>query len=172
EAAFGYGNVDCFRGEVSYLNRSFGGGARRLNVQTSISKVGLGGFSALGFNKWLCTAYKKDEFQNSLDYHVSGEFTQPYFLSPRNQLSFGLYSERVSEPSVYQRTAHGGQVSLSRRLKTRRVLNVAVDLSRVKTLATPVLFCSAFQICIAEQIDRLTIPRYRNTISGNYIDDH
>lgn len=172
EAALGYGDVDCFRADASWLNRSFGGGARRLNLQASVSKVGLAGVTDFGLEKWLCTAFQQDTFQNSLDYRVSGDYTLPYFLSPRNQVNFGLYSERVSEPDVYQRQAHGAQLGVSHRIKTGRIVNLAVEVSRAKTIASPVLFCSAFQICIPEQIDRLTLPRYRNTLTLSYLDDH
>ncbi|HUP87998.1 MAG TPA: BamA/TamA family outer membrane protein, partial [Longimicrobiales bacterium] len=163
----------CFRAETSWLNRSFGGGARRMSVQASVSKVGLGGFTDLGLDKTLCTQFQQDSsFSKTLDYRLASEYTLPYFFSPRNQFNIGVYTERISEPTVYQRQAYGGQVGITHRLKTRRIINVSLDLARVRTVASPVLFCSAFQICIPEQIARLTQSRVRNTLSVNYADDH
>lgn len=172
EAAVGYGNVECFRTEGRWTNRSFTGGARRLDVSGSISKLGLGGFTGSALRKSLCQAFKGDAGENALDYRIATEFTQPYFLSPRNHLSMNVYAERVSEPQVYQRQAQGGQLNLTRRLEARRLLTGTAEILRSKTIASPVLFCSAFQICIPAEIDRLTQPRLRKSVGLNFIDDH
>ncbi|HEX6559359.1 MAG TPA: BamA/TamA family outer membrane protein, partial [Longimicrobiales bacterium] len=68
--------------------------------------------------------------------------------------------------------AQGGQVTINHRLAARRVLTGSVEISWARTIASPVLFCSAFQICIPEELDRLTLPRFRNTLGLNYVDDH
>jgi outer membrane protein insertion porin family len=120
----------------------------------------------------LCRALGADTSQHALDYRLAADFTQPYFLSPRNQLTTSLFAERVSEPNVYQRRAEGGQLTINHRLEPRRLLTASVEISRARTVASPVLFCSAFQICIPEARDSLTVPRFRNTLGLNYLDEH
>jgi outer membrane protein assembly factor BamA len=168
EAGVGFGTVECLRTDGNWTNRSFGGRARRLNVNASLSKIGLGGLTQSGLGRTLCG----DTLSKRLDYRVAADLTQPYFLSPRNQLTLNVYAERVSEPNLYQREAKGGQIFINHRLAARRILTASIDISRAKTIASPVLFCSAFQICISEQIDILTLPRYRNTLGLNYVEDH
>lgn len=172
EAAVGYGSVECFRTDGRWTNRSFTGGARRLDVNASVSKLGLGGVTNAGLGSSLCRAFRADTGEHALDYRVATEFTQPYFLSPRNHLAVNVYAERVSEPNVYQREAQGGLLSLTHRLQARRLLVGNVEILRAKTIASPVLFCSAFQICIPQEIDRLTQPRFRKSVGLNFVDDH
>lgn len=171
EAAIGYGNVECGRVEAAWTNRSFGGGARKLNVTTSASKIGIGGFTNAGLAGSICQAFRRDTFENKLDYRVAAELTQPFFISASNQLAFNLFAERVSEPQVYQRQSAGGRLSINRRLAARTQLAATLDIERAQTVASPVLFCSAFQVCVPSDFERISQPRFRNTIGLNFARD-
>ncbi|MGH7470923.1 MAG: BamA/TamA family outer membrane protein, partial [Longimicrobiales bacterium] len=72
--------------------------------------------------------------------------------------------ERESEPSVYQRRAKGGRILVTRRLAARSLLTGGFDIERGSTLASPAVFCIAFEICVPETIEELTQSRWRNTI--------
>ena len=72
DAALGFGTVECGRAEAQYINRSFFGGARRLALTGSASKIGLGGATSVGFGESLCRAFAQDSFENSLDYRFAG----------------------------------------------------------------------------------------------------
>lgn len=163
DAAVGFGTVQCVRTDASWVSRSFGGGARQLQVSGSLSKLGV----AEGLGGSLCTAYRGDEFAKMLDYRLATDLTQPYFLSPRNHLTLSIFGERQSEPSVFQREARGGRLTLDHRLVARTILTGAVDVERGSTQASPALFCAAFQVCLPADIDRLSSPRFRNTFSVN-----
>lgn len=171
EAAVGYGSVECFRIESEYFNRSFTGGARTLRLQTSLSKIGLAGATDAGLGGNLCRAFVQDTFENRLDYRASAEFTQPFFLTPRNHIGINIYAERVSEPKVYQRQAEGARFTLTHRLAARALVIGSLETQRSTTLASAVLFCSAFQVCLPEDIERMTEPRFRNTVGLNYVLD-
>lgn len=171
EAAAGYGSVECFRIEGDYLNRSFTGGARTFRLRTSLSKIGLAGATDAGLGGSLCTAFASDTFENRLDYRVDAEFTQPFFLTPRNHIGLNLYAERISQPKIYQRQAEGGRVTLTHRLAPRSLLIGSLETQRATTLASAVLFCSAFQVCLPEDLERMSEPRFRNTIGANYVRD-
>jgi outer membrane protein insertion porin family len=168
DAAVGWGSIECFRTEAQYVNRSFTGGARRLAVTGSLSKIGLGGVTNIGgLGKSICRAFDADTFENSLDYRLAVDFTQPYFLSPRNHLSLTVFVERESEPRIFQREAQGGGVVITRRLAPRFLLTGGVDIEHGKTIASPVVFCTAFEVCVPETIEQLTHPRWRNTFGIN-----
>jgi outer membrane protein assembly factor BamA len=171
DAAVGFGTVECMRTEAQYINRSFMGGARRLALTGSVSKIGLGGATGIGVGQSLCRAFAQDSFENTLDYRLSADFTQPYFLSPLNHLTLHAYKERVSEPSVFQREAEGGQVLLTRRLTTRTLLNAGLNIEHGRTIANAVVFCAAFQVCVSEEVDSLSRFRFINTASANLVRD-
>ena len=171
DAAVGFGTVECGRLEGQYINRSFFGGARRFALTGSVSKIGLGGATGVGFGESLCRAFAQDSFENTLDYRLSADFTQPYFLSPLNHLTLHAYKERQSEPSVFQREAEGGQVLLTRRLTTRTLLNAGLNIEHGRTIANAVVFCAAFQVCVSEEVDELSKARFINTASANLVRD-
>lgn len=167
EAAVGFGTVDCVRTRASWVDRSFGGaGARRLALTGSVSKIGIA--QGLG---GVCNAFEGDPFRNVLDYRLSGELTQPYVVSPRNRLTLAAFAERQSEPNVFQRTAQGGRLALTRRMATRSFLTAAIDAERRKILATPVLFCAALLVCSPEDIEALSRPRWGNALTLNWLTD-
>jgi outer membrane protein assembly factor BamA len=172
DAAIGYGTVECFRTDVRWVNRSFLGGARRLAATANLSRIGIANPLDAGFAGSICPAFRADEdFAQELDYHFGTEFTQPYFLSPRNHLTAQLFAERVSEPRVFQREAQGGRLALNRRLATRTLVTGAVDVEHGATLAPPALYCVAFQVCLPEDIELLQQPRFKNMVSLNVMRD-
>ncbi len=161
DAAAGFGTVDCFRADASWLSRSFGHSARRLALGASVSKLGIGA----GLGGSLCSAFESDTLRDRLDYRATAELTQPYFLGPLNSVTLGVFAERISEPGVFQREAQGGGLAVTRRLGLRSAVTLSFDLERGTTFASPVLFCAAFLVCLPEDIDRLTQPRYRNSLT-------
>jgi outer membrane protein assembly factor BamA len=164
DAAVGFGTVECLRAETQYVNRSFGGGARRLGLVAAVSKIGLGGATNVGVGERFCRAFDADTFENTLDYRFAVDFTQPFFGSARNHLTLNAFVERESEPSIYQRQARGGRVLVTRRLAPRTLLSGGFDIERGSTIASPAVFCIAFEVCEPETIEELTEPRWRNTI--------
>lgn len=171
DAAIAYGTVECLRTETQYINRSFTGGGRRLAATASVSKIGLGGVTATGVGESLCRAFATDTFQNTLDYRFAVDFTQPYFLTPLNHLSAHFFVERQSEPSVYQREAQGTRLLITRRLAPRTLLSGGFDVEHGRTLASPALFCQAFEVCEPETIEQLNRPRWRNSLGLNLVRD-
>ncbi len=175
EASLGFGSVECFRVDTDYVDRSFTGGGRRMAINGSVSKIGLSGRTDAGLGGNVCSSaiddpVLTDTIPATLDYRISTEFTQPYFLSPRNQLTANVYAERQSQPG-FQRQAIGSRLAVTHRLAPRTSLIGSVDVEKGRTIASPVLFCSAFQICTPSDLDRMTRPRFRNTLGFNYLQD-
>lgn len=161
EAAVGWGSVSCFRTETSWVSRSLGGGARRLGLTGRVSKIGLGGPNAAQVAEGICKAYDEDPFGHELDYRVAADFTRPYFMDPRNHLGVEVFAERLSEPTVFQRTARGGRTTLTRRFRNQDVATFALGAVRTRLDASAAVFCIALLVCQGEDIRQLLAPRWR-----------
>jgi len=171
DAAVGFGTEECLRTEAQWVSRSFGGGARRLALFGSVSKIGTGEPFRLGSGGRLCQSVLGDTITNLFDYRVSADLSQPYFLSPRNRLSANIYAERLSEPKVYQREALGARLGVTRRLADRTFLGASLEAERGSTKASPALFCAAFRFCEPEIADSLARARTRNDLSLSFSHD-
>lgn len=168
EAAVGFGTVDCFRARVEWVSRSFGGGARRLALTGTVSKIGIGEPLDAGFGGTICRAFEGDPFGDDLDYRFSADLTQPYFLTPRNSITLSAYAERLSEPDVFQREAEGARVAVTHTLDPRQTVTVAADAERGRTLASPAVFCVAFQVCDPRDVAALTQERFTNSLGVSW----
>jgi outer membrane protein insertion porin family len=176
DAAIGFGTEECLRTSASWEDRSFGGGARRLRVAGEVAKIGTGEVGGT-----LCS---DDEFldrpaaqgvetvpQSKLDYDLSADLVQPYFLNPRNSLTLNAYVERQSERAIFVRTAQGGRVAFGRRLADRTTLSAGFDVEHGQTIANASIYCAAFLVCLPQDIERLSQPRFRNTVSATLFRD-
>jgi len=150
----GYGTLDCFRliGELTDYN--FLNGARRLDINTRVSKIGIG--QPLDGAPNLCPAAKKDVFSNRLNYYVGATLRQPLFLGLRTVPTLTVYSQRVSEYNAYVRTtAIGGIASLIWRGLTRTPVTLAYSMDLGRTEAQPALFCAVFNLCEAAEREKV-----------------
>ena len=175
EASVGFGSVECFRVDGNWRDRSFTGGGRRLSIDGSLSKIGVGGRTKSGLGGNICSGAPADpvaidSLSSTLDYRLSAEFNQPFFISPRNQLTANVYGERQSQTD-FSREAIGARVSVTHRLAPRTSLIGSVDVEQGTTIAEPVLFCSAFLICTPEDVARVAGKRFRNTVGVNFMQD-
>jgi outer membrane protein insertion porin family len=160
EAIVAFGTQDCIRTGAQWVDRSFLRGARRLTLSGTLSRIASD----------LCES-RDTLFDGGVDYRVSSELTQPYFLSHRNRLTANAFAERVTQPGLFRRTAQGGRLSLSHRLGARENLGSTLDVEYRETEALPVLFCFAFAVCTPEDIEALGQPRWRNALGANWYRD-
>ncbi|HMI47142.1 MAG TPA: BamA/TamA family outer membrane protein [Gemmatimonadaceae bacterium] len=152
----GYGTLDCFRVTGEYTDYNFLKGARRLDLTTRVSKIGIG--QPLDWAPGLCPNAKKDVFSNRLNYYVGATFRQPVFLGLRTVPTITVYSQRVSEYNAYLRTtAIGGVASVVWRGFTRTPITLAYSMDLGRTEAQPALFCALFNLC--EEAERERIQR-------------
>jgi len=150
----GYGTLDCFRVTGEYTDYNFLNGARRLDVNARVSKIGIG--RPLDGAPGFCPAAKKDVFSNLLSYYVGATFRQPVFFGLRTVPTITLYSQSVSEYNAYRRTTPiGGVASVVWRALTRTPVNLSYSMDLGRTEAQPALFCAVFNLCDAEERQRV-----------------
>ncbi len=150
----GYGTLDCFRLTGEYTDYNFLNGARRLDLTTRVSKIGIG--RPLNGAPGFCPAAKNDVFSDLLSYYMGATFRQPVFFGLRTVPTVTIYSQRVSEYNAYRRTtAIGGVASVVWRQLTRTPINLAYSMDLGRTEAQPALFCAVFNLCDEEERKRV-----------------
>jgi outer membrane protein assembly complex protein YaeT len=150
----GYGTLDCLRLTGEFTDYNFLSGARRLDLNTRVSKIGIG--KPLRGASGLCPTAKKDFFSNWLNYYAGATLRQPVFLGLRTVPTITLYTQRVSEYNAYLRTtAVGGVASIIWRGSTRMPVNMSYSMDLGRTEAQPALFCAVFNLCEAAERERV-----------------
>jgi len=150
----GYGTLDCFRVTSEYTDYNFLNGARRLDLNARVSKIGIG--RPLNGAPGFCPKAKNDVFSNLLGYYVGATFRQPVFFGLRTVPTLTVYSQSVSEYNAYRRTtAIGGVASVVWRSLTRTPVNLSYSMDLGRTEAQPALFCAVFNLCDAEERKRV-----------------
>nr|MDQ6872986.1 BamA/TamA family outer membrane protein [Gemmatimonadota bacterium] len=150
----GYGTLDCFRVTSEYTDYNFLNGARRLDLNARVSKIGIG--RPLSGAPGFCPTAKKDVFSSLLSYYVGATLRQPVFFGLRTVPTLTLYSQSVSEYNAYRRTtAIGGVASVVWRSVTRTPVNLSYSMDLGRTEAQPALFCAVFNLCDAEERKRV-----------------
>ncbi len=150
----GYGTLDCFRVTGEYTDYNYLNGARRLDLTTRVSKIGIG--RPLDGAPGLCPAAKKDVFSDRLNYYAGATLRQPVFLGLRTVPTITVYTQRVSEYNAFLRTTSiGGAASLIWRGLTRTPITLTYSMEVGRTEAQPALFCAVFNLCEAAERDRV-----------------
>ena len=150
----GYGTLDCFRVTGEFTDYNFLAGARRLDVNARVSKIGIG--KPADWAPGTCPQAKKDVFSNRLNYYMGATLRQPLFLGLRSFPTITLYTQRLSEYNAYRRTtAIGGVASFIWRGRTRTPVNLAYSMDLGRTEAQPALFCAVFNLCDEGERDRI-----------------
>lgn len=150
----GYGTLDCFRVTGEMSNYNFLRTARRLDLTTRVSKIGIGE-PVSGLNG-LCPQARRDLFSRKLNYYVGATLRQPVFSGLALRPTVTVFSERVSEYNAYLRTTTiGGVASLEWRRWRTLPVNFAYSLDLGRTEAQPALFCAVFNICAREDRERV-----------------
>lgn len=164
EASVGFGSEDCAQTSGQWTDRSFTGGARRLSVTGSLSRI----------PSLICDSPEVEEdlpFTSRWDYRLAAELRQPFFLNPRNSLLLTAFAEQQSQPGLFQRTAQGGRLSLSHRAGSRELITAALESEHREILAAPALLCAAFSVCTPEQIQELGQFAWRNALTATWVRD-
>ncbi|MDQ6769668.1 MAG: BamA/TamA family outer membrane protein, partial [Gemmatimonadota bacterium] len=150
----GYGTLDCFRVTGEFTDYNFLSGARRLDLNGRVSKIGIG--KPLDGAPGMCPAAKRDVFSNRLNYYLGATLRQPVFLGLRTVPTITVYTQRLSEYNAYRRTTTiGGIASLVWGGLTRTPVNLSYSMDLGRTEAQPALFCAVFNLCDAAERDRI-----------------
>lgn len=150
----GYGTLDCFRATGELDDYNFLNGARHLTIQGRVSKIGIG--RPLNGAADLCPQAKADPYSGQLNYYLGATLRQPVFFGLHTVPTFTAYTSRVSEYQVYVRTTSiGGVASVQYQRWARTPVTFGYTMDFGRTESQPALFCAVFNLCTAEERDRV-----------------
>ncbi len=161
----GWATNDCFRTQARYTDRNFLGGARRLELNGRLSKIGIGRpLDALRDS--FCQPIRQDSGSQKLNYFTEAVFRPPTLFGAHIAPSFSLYSERRSEFGAYVRfTRIGLGAAATRLIQPRLPLTLSYQLEYGSTEAQPVVFCQLFNLCEADAIQQAGRVTLLNAVS-------
>ncbi len=137
----GLSSADCVNAEARWTHRNLFGGARRLQLRTSVSNVGSEGL------RRLCSDAGTGDYSLT-NWSVGGELTLPRVGGPRNSASFTLSYEKQSLQDVFIREAYGATAGVTRSLgRGDEALSLGWRPSFAKLQATELFFCVSFLVC-------------------------
>ena len=145
----GYGTIDCFRVQAGWTAYDFFGGARALDLTGSVSKLGVGAPTDVGFRDNVCKALQADSTSDTLNYTVGLTLRQPTFFSPRHTARLGVYAERRSEFKTYTRQDVGVNPAVTINARRNIPVTLGYTFSVGRTTADAAVFCSVFRVCAA-----------------------
>ncbi len=161
----GYGTLDCFRATGEYDDYNFLKGARHLTINARVSKIGIG--RPLGGAPNLCPQAKQDPYSNELNYYLGATLIQPVFFGLRTVPTITAFTSRVSEYNAYVRTtAIGAVASVAYERWARTPITLAYTMDYGRTEAQPALFCAVFNLCDAEDRQRVQQNQRLGVISA------
>ena len=152
----GWATLDCFRTQGRFVDRDFIGGARRLEVNGRLSKIGVG-YPLDGVEQLCASQVRNDVFSDTVNYYAGATVRQPLLFGLRLAPSVTLFSERYSELDAYlRRTTIGGVASVTRETRPRTPVTLAYQLEYGRTQAADAVFCAVFNVCELQAIEELT----------------
>ena len=153
----GWAVLDCFKGRAQFIDKSFFGEARRLELTSQVSKVGYGEPTRVASGNLCAPKIRADTFSAKLNYFLGATMRLPTLFGLRASPSLSLYSERRGEYQAFLRTTLvGGEASVSHDVAYRVPLRLAYALEYGRTEAQPALLCALFSRCDSESRALLT----------------
>ena len=155
----GANSADFGQVEGRFTNYNILGGARRLDVSTSIGN--LFAPSANGhfpfrdvLDSTLTIAEQRPYLQPT--WSASIDVRQPSFLRrPANQVGFGLFAHRSSEPNVYIDRGYGGMATFTRQVASRFPASLSYRFEITRVEASDAYFCVNYGVCDVATITTL-----------------
>jgi len=155
----GYGSVDCFRAQAGWSALDFFGGGRSLNLDGSVSKLGVGYPTDLGAERNICHYDDGDPTSDTLNYSLAATLFQPSFLSSRHTANLTLLAERRSEYNAYVRQDVGANVGVVFNAHRDLPISLSYGFSVGRTEARPIVYCEQFLVCDESDQAFLATPR-------------
>jgi outer membrane protein assembly factor BamA len=154
-AGIGWGTIDCFRVSGQYTDKNFLSGARQLDLNAGITKIGIGDPTNI-FTDSFCAPARGDIYSNTLNYHLGATVHEARLFGKRLYPTLTLFSERRSEYNAYlQTTPIGGSAHITASAGPFSFVPT-YTLQYGQTTASPALLCAVFSLCQQQEQARVT----------------
>jgi outer membrane protein assembly factor BamA len=155
----GFSNIDFFQTRGTFTNYNTFGGARRLDVTTTVGNLGATSMNGRGLFRQIDVGspFTGESFLQPT-WQVSADVRQPSWLrKPENQLAFGIFAHRRAAPAVYIDRGYGSQLSFTRVLGPRASASAAYRFEITRVEASDVYFCVNYAVCDTATVDQLQL---------------
>ena len=155
----GFNTVDFVQTETRYTIYNWLGSARRVDLRATVGnllapqlygRAIFGSAAPFGIGNEVEDAFLQPTWQ------ISAEVSQPWFFSPRNSVSVGIFANRRSVPGIVVDRGYGSSLTLTRRLSERTPISLTYRYERTRVDAGDLYFCVNFGVCQATLIDALS----------------
>ena len=153
----GADNVNFAQLEASYTAHNLLGGARRLDVTGTLTNLAA---KPLWHLFPLNTPHDNFFGDSSIflqpNWAASIDFRQPAFLRrPENQLGFGVFAHRRSEPLIFIDRGYGATATFTRQITDRAPASLTYQYEVTRVEAGDIYFCVNYGVCDVETINTL-----------------
>lgn len=148
--ALGVTNIDFLQLDGTYSAYNLLGGARRLDISTTVGNILATQLAGHGFfynpGRDIPGADSGKFLQPT--WAASADFRQPAFLHrPANQLGIGGFAHRRSTPGIFIDHGYGGTVTLTNQVRIRAPVSLTYRFEVNRVEAGDVYFCINYGVC-------------------------
>ena len=160
----GMDNVNFGQLEASYTAHNLLGGARRLDVTTSVGNLLASNLNGQPpFQDVTKTVIGPTDVFLQPTWGASIDFLQPSFMRrPANQAGFGIFAHRRSEPGIFIDRGYGAQATFTRQFASRAPGSFTYRYEVTRVEAGDVYFCVNYGVCDTTTI---SVLRSHQTLS-------
>lgn len=153
----GFTTADFVQLEAEFVRYNFFGSARRFTVRGTVSNILAAQLNGAGIFYDVTNGAQGEARDPYLSptWATSVEFTQPWFLSPRNQLGASVFSHRRNVPGIVIDRGLGLTGAFTRNFgpQTNSTLGYTYESSSIE--ASDVYFCVSFGVCVPSTISAI-----------------
>ena len=153
----GFSTADFLQLESVFTRYNFMGAGRRLTVRGTLANLGAPQLSGKGVF-YDVTNGAQGSRRNAFvspTWATSIDFTQPWFLSPRNQLGASIFTHRRTVPGVVIDRGRGATLAFTREHGPRVSSTLGYTYERSRIDASDVYFCVTFGVCLGGSINAI-----------------
>ena len=152
----GFNTADFIQIEGLYTNRNWSGNARRLNLALTVGNLFASGLNGTLIFRDVFSDIDGDRSPYTKPtWRASAEVRQPWFMSPRNELSLTTFASRRSSPGIFVDNTIGSQATFTREVALRAPASLAYRFELTRVSASDVYFCVNYGVCDVPTIGSL-----------------
>ena len=173
-ASAGFNTLEFGQVEGRLTRYNWFGGARRLDFRAALGNLFANTLNArFPFQEVLRRPVEQEDADQyfSPTWQASADFTQPWFISPRNTLGASAFSHRRSAPGIFVEKGLGASATFTRMLASRAPASLTYRFELTRVQASDVYFCENFGICDPGDIAALRARQRMSPLALSFVTD-
>src|SRR5688500_17793790 len=173
-ASAGFNTLEFGQVEGRLTRYNWFGGARRLDFRVALGNLLASSLNAqFPFQEVLRRPVSDRDADQYFTptWQASGDFTQPWFQSPRNTLGLSAFTHRRSAPAIFVEKGFGASATFTRTLASRAPASLTYRFELTRVEASDVYFCENFGICDPTDISALRERQKLSPLALSFVTD-